>query len=75
MKKLGIAIPTGRRKTDMQLDHIIPYKQGFELKIPASIIGGRQNLRYILGAENRQKWDTYQSNEIIEEIAGKEYVI
>lgn len=75
MKKEGIVPKTGKKKTDMQLDHIIPYKQGFELKIPSAIIGGRKNLRYILGKDNREKWDKYQNMDIIRSIAGEEYVI
>jgi len=71
MKKDGL-VPndTGKRKTQYQLDHIIPFKQGFELNIDPAVIGGRQNLRYILGSENRSKWDTYQTEEIIRNITG-----
>lgn len=75
MKKENIVPKTGKKKTDLQLDHIIPYKQGFELKIPASIIGGRSNLRFILGKENRDKWDKYQAMDIIRSIAGEDYGI
>ena len=71
MKKEGL-VPndTGKRKTQYQLDHIIPFRQGFELNITPAVIGGRQNLRYILGSENRSKWDTYQTEEIIRSITG-----
>lgn len=75
MKKAGSAQKTGKHRNDLQLDHIIPFKQGFDLKIPPSIIGGRNNLRYILGSENRKKWDKYQSMDIIRSIAGEQYVI
>ena len=68
MRKEGIVPVTGKQKTDLQLDHIIPYKQGFELGISPSVIGGRNNLRFILGEENRRKWDNYQSIEIVESI-------
>jgi hypothetical protein len=56
MKQEGL-VPsnTGKHKHQYQLDHIIPFRQGFELKIDPAIIGGRQNLRYILGEENRSK--------------------
>jgi hypothetical protein len=71
MKKEGL-VPndTGKRKTQYQLDHIIPFMQGFELNIDPAVIGGKQNLRYILGSENRSKWDTYQTEEIIRSITG-----
>jgi len=73
MKKEGISKITGKHKTDYQLDHIIPYKQGFELGIPPAVIGSRKNLRYILGEENRKKWDSYQSKETVESITGDSY--
>jgi len=71
MKKEG-TIPdnTGKRKDQYQLDHIIPFKQGFELGIDPVIIGGRQNLQWILGEENRKKWDSYQPNNVIKTILG-----
>jgi len=71
MKKQGL-VPnnTGKRKNQYQLDHIIPYKQGFELGIDPKIIGGPKNLRWILGEENRRKWDTYQPDEIVQQIRG-----
>jgi hypothetical protein len=72
MKQEGI-IPanTGKRKDQYQLDHIIPFRQGFELKINPEVIGGRKNLRWILGEENRKKWDTFQPIEIIKTIIGE----
>ena len=75
MKKEGLVPKTGKQKTDLQLDHIIPYRQGFELEIDPKIIGGRQNLRYILGKDNRQKWDLFQSKEVIEQILGDSNVL
>jgi len=50
-----IPLNTGKRKDQFQLDHIVPYKQGFELGIPPHILGSKSNLRWILGEENRQK--------------------
>jgi endogenous inhibitor of DNA gyrase (YacG/DUF329 family) len=72
MKQEGV-IPsnTGKRKDQYQLDHIIPYRQGFELGIDPQIIGGRKNLRWILGEENRQKWDRFQPEEVIKNILGE----
>ncbi len=72
MKQEG-SIPsnTGKRKDQYQLDHIIPYRQGFELGIDPAVIGSRKNLRWILGEENRQKWDRFQPEEIIKNILGE----
>lgn len=75
MKKEGLVPVTGKYKTDLQLDHIIPYKQGFELGISPAIIGGRKNLRYILGEENRKKWDQYQTEDVVREITGGQHGI
>jgi len=50
---------TGKRPEDLQLDHIIPFRQGYEAGIPPEVIGGRCNLQYITGYENRHKWDIY----------------
>jgi len=71
MKQEGI-IPenTGKGKDQYQLDHIIPYRQGFELGIDPEVLGGRKNLRWILGEDNRKKWDQFQSEEIIKNILG-----
>jgi hypothetical protein len=70
MRKEGLVPVTGKRKTDLQLDHIIPYKQGFELNINPEIIGGRKNLRFILGEENRKKWDIFQPDDVVQSIIG-----
>jgi hypothetical protein len=74
MKKEGLVpLNTGKRKDQYQLDHIIPYRQGFELGIDPEIIGGRQNLRYILGEENRLKWDSFQSENVLQLVLGESY--
>jgi endogenous inhibitor of DNA gyrase (YacG/DUF329 family) len=72
MKREGL-IPnnTGKRKDQFQLDHIIPFKQGYELGIDPKIIGGMSNLQWILGEENRTKWDRFQSEEIINKVLGE----
>jgi hypothetical protein len=72
MKQEGL-VPsdTGKHKHQYQLDHIIPFRQGFELKIDPAIIGGRQNLRYILGEENRSKWDCFQTEDVLKSILGE----
>lgn len=66
MKKEG-TVPenVGKRKTQYQLDHIIPYRQGFELGIDPSVIGSRANLQWMLGKENRTKWDSFQPEHVV----------
>jgi hypothetical protein len=74
MKKEGmVPLNTGKRKNQYQLDHIIPFRQGFELGIDPSIMGGRQNLRYILGEENRSKWDRFQSDDVLKSVLGEQH--
>ena len=74
MKANGEWIPkTGKYKDSWQIDHIIPHKQGFELGINPAILGSRKNIRFIKGEENRKKWDSYQSIEIVESITGENY--
>jgi hypothetical protein len=63
----------GKYKTDFQIDHIIPYKQGYELGILPIIMGGRENIQFILGSNNREKWDKYQDNDIVNKITGGYY--
>ena len=58
----------GKKKTDIQVDHIIPFKQGYELCIDPKIIGHECNLRFITGEENRKKWDSFQSEEVVNKI-------
>jgi hypothetical protein len=72
MKREGL-IPDniGKRKDQYQLDHIIPFKQGYELGIDPKIIGGKSNLQWILGEENRTKWDRFQPEEIINKVLGE----
>lgn len=71
MKQDGERIPQcGKYKTDWQLDHIIPHQQGFELGINPCVLGCRKNLQFLKGEENRKKWDTYQSIEVVESIIG-----
>jgi hypothetical protein len=76
MNKEGL-VPdnTGKRKTQYQLDHIIPFRQGFELSISPAIIGSRQNLQFLLGSENRLKWDSHQTEEVVKNITEKYYGI
>ena len=61
---------TGKGKNDYQIDHIIPCKQGFDLGIEASLLGLRNNIQFIRGEENRKKWHSYQTDEVIKSIIG-----
>jgi hypothetical protein len=71
MKQEGsIPANTGKRKDQYQLDHIIPYRQGFELGIDPNVLGSRKNLRWILGEENRRKWDCFQLDAVVKRILG-----
>jgi len=71
MKNNGEWVPTvGKYKTDWQIDHIIPHKQGFELGIDAAILGSKKNIQFIKGEENRKKWDSYQPIEVVKNIVG-----
>lgn len=73
MKKEGLVPKLGKHKTDLQIDHIIPYGQGYELGIDPSIIGGRKNLRFITGEENRAKWHRHQSKDVVQSIIGEDH--
>lgn len=60
----------GKYKDDYQIDHIIPCRQGFNLGIDPSLLGRRNNIQFIMGEENRKKWHSYQSDEVIKSIIG-----
>lgn len=75
LKKENAVPKLGKKKTDFQTDHIIPYRQGFELGILPCVLGGKENIRFILGSDNREKWDKYQSAEIVNRITGDYYVL
>jgi hypothetical protein len=68
LRKQNLMPIIGKKKTDIQVDHIIPFRQGYELNIDPLIIGHECNLRFITGEENRKKWDTFQSEEVIKTI-------
>ena len=74
MKEAGDWVPkTGKYKDSWQIDHIIPHRQGFELGIDPSLLGGKKNIQFIRGEENRKKWDSYQPIEIVKSITGGNY--
>jgi 5-methylcytosine-specific restriction endonuclease McrA len=70
MKLHGYVPPFGKGKNDLQVDHIVPYKQGFELGIPASLLGGKNNIQFLKGEDNRAKWDHYQPMSVVIAITG-----
>jgi hypothetical protein len=75
MKEAGEWVPkTGKYKDSWQIDHIIPHRQGFELGIDPSVLGGKKNIQFIKGEENRKKWDSYQPIEVVKLITGGNYV-
>lgn len=66
---------TGKYKDSWQIDHIIPYKQGYELGIDPVILGSKKNIQFLKGEENRKKWDSYQPQDVVESIIGVKNVI
>jgi hypothetical protein len=60
----------GKGKYDLQVDHIIPYEQGFELGIPAYLLGSKNNIQFLKGEDNRAKWDHYQPMSVVKAITG-----
>ena len=74
MKEAGEWVPkTGKYKDSWQIDHIIPHRQGFELGIDPSVLGSKKNIQFIKGEENRKKWDSYQTVEVVKLITGGHY--
>ena len=74
MKEAGEWVPkTGKYKDSWQIDHIIPHRQGFELGIDPLLLGGKKNIHFIKGEENRKKWDSYQPIEVVKFITGGSY--
>jgi len=63
----------GKYKFDLQIDHIISIKQGFELGIPASLLGSKKNIQFLKAEDNRLKWHSYQPKSIIFAITGGKY--
>jgi hypothetical protein len=65
----------GKYKTDYQIDHIVSIKQGFELGIPAALLGDIKNIQFLKAHDNRAKWHANQSMAFIRIIKGKYYGI
>ena len=71
MKQAGDWVPeVGKYKYSYQTDHIIPHRQGWELGILPHLLGGKKNLQFIKGDKNREKWDTYQTLDVVRSIIG-----
>ena len=68
LNKQGLKPKTGKRKTDLQVDHILPFQQGFYFGIPPYVMGSEANIRFILGEENRKKWHKDQTPCVYETI-------
>ena len=60
----------GKGKHDLQVDHIVPYEQGFQLGIPALLLGGKNNLQFLKGEDNRAKWDNFQPMSVVLAVKG-----
>lgn len=74
LKEEGHYIPKfGKYKNDWQVDHIISILQGFELKIPAHLLGTKKNIQFLKGEDNRAKWCTKQPSSVILYITGNKY--
>jgi hypothetical protein len=63
----------GKYKHSWQIDHIIPIVQGFELGIDPYLLGSKKNIQFIKGEENRSKWDSFQTKDVVESITGETY--
>lgn len=61
----------GRHSDQYQCDHIIPIKQGFEEGICPELLSQPANLQYLLGEDNRRKWDEYQPCDVKNNILEK----
>ena len=73
MKVNGFVPKFGKGKNDLQVDHIVPYEQGFELGLPASLLGSKNNLQFLKGEDNRAKWNRYQPLSVIRALKGELY--
>lgn len=71
MKANNEYVPTfGKRKNDLQVDHIVPYEQGFQLGLPPSLLGSKNNLQFLKGEDNRAKWNSFQPMSVVMAIKG-----
>lgn len=60
----------GKGKNDLQVDHIVPYEQGFQLGLPPSLLGSKNNLQFLKGEDNRAKWNSFQPMSVVLAIKG-----
>ena len=71
MKANNEYVPTfGKGKKDLQVDHIVPYEQGFQLGLPPSLLGSKNNLQFLKGEDNRAKWNSFQPMSVVMAIKG-----
>lgn len=71
MKTANEYVPKfGKKKTDLQVDHIVPYQQGFQLGLPPSLLGSKTNLQFLKGEDNRAKWNSFQPMSVVLAIKG-----
>ena len=73
MKLNGFVPTVGKGKDDLQVDHIVPYEQGFELGLPASLLGSKNNLQFLKGKDNRAKWNSFQPMSVVRALKGDLY--
>ena len=72
LKKAGHFIPKfGKYKTDLQVDHIVSIKQGFDLGISPTLLGSKKNIQFLKGKDNRSKWHTNQPMSIVRILIGE----
>lgn len=60
----------GKGKYDLQVDHIVPYEQGFQLGLPPSLLGSKNNIQFLKGEDNRAKWNSFQPMSVVMAIKG-----
>ncbi len=71
MRLYGYVPTFGKGKHELQVDHIVPYEQGFNLGIPASLLGSKNNIQFLRGEDNRAKWDHYQPMSVVRAVIGE----
>lgn len=74
LKKSGHYVPKfGKYNKDLQVDHVISIKQGYELGIAEGLLGSIKNIQFLRGEDNRAKWHLKQNNAVIFAITGEWY--
>lgn len=74
LKQKGHFIPKfGKYKNNLQIDHIVSIKQGFELGISSSLLGSLKNIQFLTAEDNRAKWHYYQPKSVVRILQGSLY--